>query len=227
MPYTHLFFDLDHTLLDFDAAEEVALDLLLAQYGVADPEAYKAVYRPINRQLWLDLEQGQITKKDLVNSRFARLFAHFGQFLDGAELAKVYEQYLSQQGQTYDGAEALLLTLKARGYKLYAATNGVAAIQKGRLAASGLGPLFEAVFISEELGHNKPDARFFGKMAEQIECFDRSTSLMIGDNQLADIKGAAVFGLDTAYYNPQGKPLDVGVEPNHVLTSYQDLLELL
>lgn len=227
MPYTHLFFDLDHTLLDFDAAEEEALDLLLAQYGVADPESYKTVYRPINRQLWRDLEQGQITKKDLVNSRFARLFAHFGQTVDGAELAKSYEQHLSQQGQTYDGAEALLLTLKARGYKLYAATNGVAAIQKGRLAASGLGPLFEAVFISEELGYNKPDARFFGKMAELVAGFDRSTSLMIGDNQLADIKGATAFGLDTAYYNPKGQALKDGVQPTYTLTSYQDLLDLL
>lgn len=227
MPYTHLFFDLDHTLLDFDAAEAVALDLLLAQCGVSDLAAYKAVYIPLNQGLWRDLEQGLISKQDLVNTRFSRLFAHFGQAVDGVELAKAYEQHLSQQGQVYPGAEALLLTLKTQGYRLYAATNGVATIQKGRLKASGLGAHFEAVFISEELGYNKPDARFYGKMAEQVPGFTLGTSLMIGDNQLADIKGARAFGMDTVYYNPKGLAVQAGVAPTLVVESYDELLRFL
>ncbi|MGT2896691.1 YjjG family noncanonical pyrimidine nucleotidase [Streptococcus entericus] len=227
MPYTNLFFDLDHTLLDFDAAEEVALHLLLRDFNVVDLPAYHAAYQTINRQLWRDLEAGKVSKQELIDSRFARLFAHFGQAVDGRQLANIYETYLSQQGQTYPGAEALLLTLKAKGYKLYAATNGVATIQEGRLNCSGLVGYFEAVFISEQVGFPKPDRRFFEKIAEQVDGFSLSTSLMIGDNQLADIKGAREFGMDTVFYNPHHRELDDDSCPTYTVADYEELLKLL
>ena len=76
MPYKFLLFDLDHTLLDFDAAEDVALTQLLKEEGVADIQAYKDYYIPMNKALWKDLEQKKISKQELVNTRFSRLFAH-------------------------------------------------------------------------------------------------------------------------------------------------------
>ena len=78
MTYKFLLFDLDHTLLDFDAAEDVALSHLLKEEGVEDIQAYKDYYVPMNKTLWKDLELKKITKQELVNTRFAKLFAHFG-----------------------------------------------------------------------------------------------------------------------------------------------------
>lgn len=79
MFYKFLLFDLDHTLLDFDAAEDVALTQLLKEEGVADIQAYKDYYVPMNKALWKDLELKKISKQELVNTRFSRLFSHFGQ----------------------------------------------------------------------------------------------------------------------------------------------------
>ena len=103
MSYKFLLFDLDHTLLDFDAAEDVALTQLLKEEGVADIQAYKDYYVPMNKALWKDLEQKKISKQELVNTRFSRLFAHFGQEKDGSFLAQRYQFYLSQQGQAFSG----------------------------------------------------------------------------------------------------------------------------
>ena len=108
MTYKFLLFDLDHTLLDFDAAEDVALSQLLNEEGVEDIQAYKNYYVPMNKTLWKDLELKKITKQELVNTRFAKLFAHFGIEKDGAYLAERYQFFLSKQGQIFPGVEDLL-----------------------------------------------------------------------------------------------------------------------
>ena len=109
----------------------------------------------MNKALWKDLEQKKISKQELVNTRFSRLFAHFGLEKDGSFLAQRYQFYLAQQGQTFSGAHELLDSLIERDYELYAATNGITAIQTGRLAQSGLAPYFNQVFISEQLTNTK------------------------------------------------------------------------
>ncbi|MFC3928973.1 YjjG family noncanonical pyrimidine nucleotidase [Streptococcus caprae] len=222
-----LLFDLDHTLLGFDAAEEVALQQLFEPYHVTNIAAYKVAYRRINSQLWRDLEAGKISKKELVDTRFSRTFAQFNQFVDGQELAQAYQQHLSQQGQIYQGADQLQTSLVARGYRLFAATNGIAAIQKGRLQASGLFSYFEQVFISEEMGTAKPALAFFEKIAEQIEDFQHEEALMIGDSLTADIQGGNNAGIDAVWYNPDNTVNDSKAKPTYVVENYQELLSLL
>lgn len=107
MIYKFLLFDLDHTLFDFDTAEDVALTQLLKEEGVDNIQAYKDYYVPMNKALWKDLEQKKITKQELVNTRFSRLFEHFGVEKDGSYLANRYQFYLSQQGQIFSGAMEL------------------------------------------------------------------------------------------------------------------------
>ena len=140
MTYTHLLFDLDHTLLDFDRAEDLALTFLLEEAGVASQEikVYKDHYIPMNRAMWEDLNHGLITKPELLRTRFSRLFEHFGKEVDGSFLAGRYQHFLSQQGQELPQAHAFLADVKDRGHKIYAATNGVSFIQRGRLQASSI-----------------------------------------------------------------------------------------
>ena len=226
MPYQFLFFDLDHTLMDFDASEEVALNQLLQEEGVKDVEGFKAYYRPMNQAMWVDLEAGRIDKKTLVTTRFSKAFAHFGIEKDGSELAKKYEMLLAQQGHLYPGVLELLQKLKGAGYKLFAATNGITAIQKGRLAHSGLDQVFDQVFISDELGAQKPDPEFFARAASLIPDFDKTTALMIGDKLAADIKGGQSFGIDTVWYNPHGKETR-GIEPTFTVSNYKEIKQLL
>lgn len=103
MLYKYLLFDLDHTLLDFDAAENLALHQLLLEAQVSDIAAYMDYYVPMNRGLWDDLSLGKISKQELIDTRFARLFAHFDQDVDGRYYAQRYQHFLSQQGQVFRG----------------------------------------------------------------------------------------------------------------------------
>ena len=227
MKYKYLLFDLDHTLLDFDAAEDIALTQLLEEEGVEDIQAYKDYYVPMNKSLWKDLEQKKITKSELINTRFAKLFAHFGIEKDGAYLAERYQFFLSKQGQTFPGVEDLLRKLISQGYELYAATNGITAIQTGRLAQSGLAPYFNQVFISEQLQTQKPDALFYEKIGQQIAGFSKEKTLMIGDSLTADIQGGNNAGIDTIWYNPHHLENPTQAQPTYEIHSYQDLLDCL
>lgn len=225
--YNFLLFDLDHTLLDFEAAEDVALELLLKEAGVTAIQAYKDYYVPMNKAMWEDLTAGKISKPDLIRTRFARLFAHFGREVNGADFAERYQHYLSQQGQILEGATALLETLVEQGYRLFAATNGVTFIQKGRLAQSGLSSYFEQVFISDEVGLHKPQKAFYDHIAKVVEGFDNSRALMIGDSLTADIQGGINAGIDTAWYNPAGLKNVTTIQPTYTIADYSTLLELL
>ena len=227
LKYKFLLFDLDHTLLDFDAAEDVALDFLLAEEGVEDIQTYKDYYVPMNKSLWKDLEQKKITKDALINIRFAKLFAHFGIEKDGAYLAERYQFFLSKQGQTYLGVEDLLKNLIKQGYELYAATNGITYIQTGRLEQSGIKPYFKEIFISEQLHTQKPDAEFYEKIGARIPNFDKNHALMIGDSLTADIQGGNNAGIDTIWYNPQHLENATQLHPTYEVHSYKDLLNCL
>ena len=227
MTYKFLLFDLDHTLLDFDVAEDIALTQLLEEEGVEDLQAYKDYYVPMNKTLWKDLEQKKITKQELVNTRFSKLFAHFGIEKDGAYLAERYQFFLSKQGQIFPGVEDLLKKLIHQGYELYAATNGITAIQTGRLAQSGIAPFFKEIFISEQLHTQKPDAAFYEKIGARIPNFDKNYALMIGDSLSADIQGGNNAGIDTIWYNPHHLVNKSLAQPTYEVDSYQALLELL
>ena len=227
MIYKFLLFDLDHTLLDFDAAEDVALSHLLKEEGVEDIQAYKDYYVPMNKTLWKDLELKKITKQELVNTRFAKLFAHFGIEKDGAYLAERYQFFLSKQGQIFPGVEDLLKKLIHQGFELYAATNGITFIQTGRLEQSGIAPYFKEIFISEHLHTQKPDAAFYEKIGARIPNFDKDHALMIGDSLSADIQGGNNAGIDTIWYNPHHLENKTQAQPTYEVDSYQALLEIL
>lgn len=227
MSYIFLLFDLDHTLLDFDAAEDVALSHLLKEEGVEDIQAYKDYYVPMNKALWKDLELKKITKQELVNTRFSRLFAHFGIEKDGAYLAERYQFFLSKQGQIFPGVEDLLKKLIHQGYELYAATNGITYIQTGRLEQSGISPFFKEIFISEQLHTQKPDAAFYEKIGTRIPNFDKHHALMIGDSLSADIQGGNNAGIDTVWYNPDHLENKTQAQPTYEVHSYEDLLDCL
>ena len=227
MAYKFLLFDLDHTLLDFETAEETALTQMLEDMNFPDIQAFKDYYKPMNQGLWKDLEQKKLTKQELVDSRFAIGFAHFGITVDGAEMALRYQDYISLQGQSFPGVEDLLEQLEEAGYQLYAATNGVTAIQEGRLAHSTIASYFKEVFISEQLQTQKPDPDFFDKVGQLIPGFSKEETLMIGDSLTADIAGGHASGIATVWYNPDHKENTSQVVPTYEVDSNSKILALL
>ena len=229
LPYKFLLFDLDHTLLDFDRAEDLALTFLLEEAGVASQEikVYKDHYIPMNRAMWEDLNHGLITKPELLRTRFSRLFEHFGKEVDGSFLAGRYQHFLSQQGQELPQAHAFLADVKDRGHKIYAATNGVSFIQRGRCR---LQVFYLSSTMSSSLMRWVPTNRlqtFLIKIANQVHDFHPSSALMIGDSLTADIQGGNNAGIDSVWFNPSNIVNETPAVPTYQVKSYEEILKIL
>ena len=201
--YDTILFDADGTLLDFSKSEREALTEALYELGVVADAAMVDAYSSVNDRLWKALERGEVTKDRLKVLRFEQFFELYAIKADAADMAKKYMRHLSEKGYTLKGAVELCdrLSKKAR---LYIITNGVEFIQRERFARSGLSPYFQERFISDVIGYQKPDLKFFEAVAAAIPEFDRKRTLVVGDSLTSDIRGGIGFGVDTCWYNPKG-----------------------
>lgn len=200
--YDFVLFDADNTLFDFDRAEHEALKLALSAFSIPCSEATEALYVSINSALWAMLDRGEASREWLVVERFARLTAALGVEADPAALNRTYLDRLGEQPFLLPGAEEVCRALGIH-CTLAILTNGVARAQRGRFERSALAGLIPHLFISEELGASKPSPDFFRPVLSALGIGDPRRALMVGDNLITDIGGAAALGLDTAWYRPK------------------------
>ncbi len=223
---TYLFLDLDDTILDFHAAEAVALDRTFRELGIPADHQVTARYKQINIEYWKRLERGEITRQQVKDGRFAALFQELGVELDPTSVSPIYEKYLAVGHWFLPGAEMAVKRLSGK-YRLFLASNGTAAVQKGRMTSAKLYPFFEQVFVSEEIGHNKPSREFFESCFSQIPGFDPERALMVGDSLTSDIQGGKNAGIRTCWVNSRHLPEDPAIRPDHVIERLDQLEELL
>lgn len=220
--YTTILFDADDTLLDFKKAEHSALCKVLTEYGIPATTEVTSRYSVINAGLWREFEKGNITKEDIKNRRYNQLFEEFG-FDCPVSSRQVNDRYLELLGECgflIDGADKLCRNLKEAGYKLYIITNGVTHTQANRMKLSGLDKYFDGVFVSENIGCQKPFIGFFEYVFENIEEKDKSRIIVIGDSLGSDIQGAENAGLDCIWFNKKGlrneKKIKITYEVNNL-----------
>ncbi|MGY3765680.1 YjjG family noncanonical pyrimidine nucleotidase [Vagococcus vulneris] len=199
--YDYIIFDLDNTLLDFSLSEKYALNKLLTKYGVIPNEENVNVYKEINQKLWDQLEQGKIKKETLLENRFKLFFQSCGVVVDGTKADDEYRSFLEERTDTIEGAHEVLEYLKDKGYKLVVGTNGIGRTQRVRLKNNDMKKYFDAVFISEEIGFDKPDVRFFDHLLNSLNITETSQVLMVGDSLSSDILGAYRSGISSVWYN--------------------------
>lgn len=224
--YAVLLFDLDDTLLDFHGAERQALAALFAALGEHLDEGVEGRYRDLNAALWKDYERGRISREALCDSRFALLFAQLGKEVDGVAAEKIYRRALDKAAPLVEGAAALCAALAA-DYPLYAVTNGAASTQRSRLAIAGLDRYFQELFISQEIGHPKPERAFFDWVFRALPQYDPRQMLIIGDSLSSDIQGGVNAGVDTCWFNPRSAALPDGPRPTYQIRRLADLPDLL
>jgi 2-haloacid dehalogenase len=224
--YKTLFFDVDDTLLDFGAAEKLALQLLFEEQNIPLTTEIEDNYKRINQGLWKRFEEGDLSRDEVVNTRFSHLFSQYGKEVDGTLLEKNYRSFLEQGHQLVDGAFELITELHSQ-YDLYIVTNGVSTTQDKRLRTSGLYPLFKGIFVSEDTGFQKPMKEFFDYVFARIPHFDVNTALIIGDSLSADIKGGELAGMDTCWFNPNMKPNNSDCSPTYQIHTLEELKGLL
>ena len=202
-----LLWDVDNTLLDFPAAERRALQETFAQFRLGPcPEDRVERYAALNASYWRRLERGEITKAQLLPGRFQEFFQREGiACTDYDQVNAAYQCHLGDTVVFLDQSYDLVRDLRGR-VKQYAVTNGTRTAQERKLARSGLGDLFDGVFISEVVGAEKLSLDFFRPVLEAIGPYDREELLLIGDSLTSDMEGGSRAGIPCCWYNPKGLP---------------------
>ena len=201
--YSHLFFDLDNTLWDFeknsyDAMFVVFNKLKMNSFDIGVNHFFD-VYSKNNRFCWQEYRLGKLAKKELVVLRFKRTFEELK--ISGIEpmhMNSLYLEYMPNCKNLVKGAFEILEYLKGKGYSLYIITNGFSEVQHRKLEISGINKFFTKIFISEDIKAPKPSKKIFEHAIKSSNA-KKTSSIMIGDDVEADIRGAVEYGIDAVY----------------------------
>lgn len=218
--------DLDDTIFDFHRAEKIALSKTLLEFGIRPDEATVLRYSEINASLWRKLELGEMEREEVLVGRFKILFDSLSLDFDAKAARKSYENNLSLGHFFIDGAPELLEELFGK-YKLYLASNGTASVQIPRIESSPIEKYFDGIFISEIVGFNKPDRRFFERIFSGIENFSPEETLIVGDSLSSDILGGKNAGIKTCLFNPRGKQVSAEITPDFEIKNLSELPSIL
>ena len=222
--YTHLFFDLDDTLLDFKKTERFAFIKLMSENDLEFSEEVFERYNQINRKVWQDLEKHLITSEQVKIRRFELFCEEMGIQANPANLSNQYLINLGQGTDFMEGAKTILEKIKGK-FNLVLITNGLSVVQTPRIKNSGLGDLFSACVISEEVGVSKPSPVFFEIAWQRSGKPDKASILVIGDSLSSDIQGGINFCVDTCWYNPNG--LECTLPATYQISTYTELAKIL
>ncbi len=214
--YPHLFFDLDHTLWDFESNKNAVLQMLweaeICRRTAASFETFREAFDRHNEALWVLFRKGNISRAELRTRRFARalLELKIPQTRLDEQLSIQFLEALPQQTGLLPYATEVVQHCVQKGYALYIITNGFEATQRAKIERTGLGGIFKEIFSSEGCGYPKPHRAIF-EAAQTFACARPAECLMIGDALEADVQGAQQAGWHQVYYNParmahQGSP---------------------
>ncbi|MFM7854982.1 MAG: YjjG family noncanonical pyrimidine nucleotidase [Flammeovirgaceae bacterium] len=224
-PYKAIFFDLDHTLWDFDTNSAEALRELHHAYGLHHKgvgiDEFLKTFQRINAQLWHQYDTGEIPQETIRKQRFHRVLLEHN--IDEYEMSLRFSRdYVSQSPKKKNllpHAQHVLMYLQPK-YSLHVITNGFSEIQTIKMTSSGILDFFTSVITSEKAGHKKPSKEIF-EFALHENQLRANEAVMIGDNLITDIGGARAAELDTVYFNPNGT-----VHDEQVTHEIKNLLEL-
>lgn len=221
--YSTILFDIDDTLFDFSKSEHAALHNTFMEYELPDGfvDTHDS-YRAISKILWGELEQGKIALRELGVERFRRLFLEHALETDAEAFSKSYLNYLGQETHLMTGALEAVADLTH--CRLNIITNGFGEVQKARIQNSPLAERFEHIIISEETGFQKPHQGIFDYAFSKIGIEAKNGAIIVGDSLTSDIQGGNNFGIDTVWFNPNGKTNDTDIQPTYEIS---DLLEIV
>lgn len=223
-----LLWDVDGTLLDFNASQSAALKRLFEEFSLDEcSDDMVRRYAQINDIYWQRLERNEITKQQVLIGRFEQFFREVGV---PPTLAHEFNQrYQLRLGDTIvyrDDSLQVIKSLRGR-VRQYVVSNGTVVSQSKKLKVSGLGALMDGVFLSEALGAEKPNKAFFDAVFAALSLPDLSEVMIIGDSLTSDIKGGNNAGIRTCWYNPAGFPVPEEYRVDHVITNLHEIDTLL
>lgn len=227
-----LFFDLDHTLWDFEKNSREALSegyevLDLATEGVGDLMEYIRHYEAANNWCWGEYRAGRLQKEQLRGLRFSMAMEPWGlsdNVALGERLGQHYIETSPYKTNMIDGTVEVLEALKARGHRMLILTNGFEEVQHLKVERCGLGKFFDEVYTSDGLGYKKPHIKIF-QLALEKSREESCNVTMLGDSLEADIVGAREAGWGQVYFNPQSVPHEEIIQ--HEVKSLVEILDIV
>lgn len=222
--YDIVLLDADMTIWDFEASEKYALADTVESLGVAMTEEIARYYHEVNTALWYAFDLRQVTKEELSYKRFDDLLRFVGKQGDPLALNHFYQQRLGEHSIMLPGAEEMCAALAER-CTLYILTNGMRTAQVGRFEKSPIKKYIKEMFISEDMGCQKPDKEYFDKVFGIIGLQDKSRAVMVGDSLTSDIQGGINGGVDTIWYNPKRKPVNPEIMPTYTAYTMDEIVE--
>ena len=223
-----ILWDVDGTLLDFSAAERAAVKKLFLEFGLGVcTDDMVARYSAVNDSYWKRLERGEITKQQVLIGRYRQFFSEIG--VD-PELAEPFNaRYQVALGDTIvyrDDSLKIVKALHGR-VKQYVVSNGTVVAQTRKLERSHLGEWMDGVFLSEELGAEKPSPAFFDKVFAALPDLKKEDMLLVGDSLTSDMKGGLMAGIPTCWYNPNRLPRPADMAMDYEIQDLNEIYKLL
>lgn len=210
---TDIFFDLDHTLWDFDKNSALAFDKIFkTKYPSLNTQKFIEVYAPINQACWKLYQVEKITHDELRYKRLRDSFDELNYVISDNEINQIsidYIEYLPENNKLFEGAIEILEYLNPN-YKLHVITNGFAEVQFKKLKNSQINHYFKTITNSEMAGVKKPHPKIYEHALNGAQV-SKENSIMIGDCLDADVKGAIDFGIEAIYFNPENNDADIKV----------------
>lgn len=201
-----ILWDVDGTLLDFKKSEMYGVRACLEEIGIYEcDDARMLRYEQINRSYWEALERGELTKQEVLIGRFQTFFEQEGLYCPDVEAFN--DSYQHKLGQVFfenENSVALLAMLKGE-VKQCVVTNGTVEAQRNKLKNSGLERYLDGIFISDEIGVEKPGAGFFKPVFELLQGIPKEDILIVGDSLTSDMRGGNNVGIRCCWYNPKGQ----------------------
>ncbi len=223
--YKTILFDVDGVLLDFDKTEQYALYQTFHNHNIEFNQELYNLYESINKPLWSKFELGEISKEDVVYTRFVELFKRLNIDKDGIAFEHEYQDQLAQGFFLIDYVVEVLEQLKDH-YDLYIVTNGVCKTQYNRLNGTNISQYFKKIFVSEEIGYQKPMKEYFDYVFDHIDHFNKDETIIIGDTIASDILGGINAGIDTVWFNKKNLPIP-RLSITYIINDLRQLVDIL
>jgi YjjG family noncanonical pyrimidine nucleotidase len=228
--YKCIFFDLDHTLWDYETNSMHTLQELFVQYqleskGVIGFDRFFQTFRHVNLSLWDLYDTGRITSEVIRRERFKQILEAFDAYEEqlSDDLSRDYLNVCPTKCNLMPGAVETLDYL-SKNYSLTVVTNGFEEIQNIKLTSGGLHQYFDHIITSQKAGHRKPAKEIFD-YALRVNGADNSETIMIGDNPITDIGGAKNASIDAVLFNPD--QVDHEIDVHYEIASLGELRQIL
>lgn len=227
MTYKVILFDFDDTIVDFHDAEVHAYHYLMDQYDIPLKSRQYDQFKAINQAHWEAFQRGELTRQEVLSHRFVATFKAHNLGVDGVEADITFREGLVQAPIKYlPGVEEVVDQLGDERL-LAIVTNGVENTQKRRLQKVSFNSLFKHIFISDELGVQKPKEAFFTKVFEALPEYKKEDFLIIGDSLTSDILGGQNAGIDTCWFNHRQQQNQTTIEPTYTIQNMNALHSIL